>query len=31
MSPAAQLEATREYLAAFFVAELKGAETGDDR
>ena len=26
MSPAAQLEATREYLAAFFVAELKGGD-----
>ena len=28
MSPAAQLEATREYVAAFFVAELRGG--GDD-
>ena len=26
MSPSAQLEATREYLAAFFVAELKGGD-----
>lgn len=29
MSPSAQLEATREYLAAFFVAELKGSPSAD--
>ena len=30
MSPAAQLEATREYLAAFYVAELRGSPRDGD-